>query len=210
MSCWREPRLHFKPLLSLTVLALLFAFAAVPLFARTVVDFDPSLEFSRYKTFAFVGPVENMVMLEANPEIVDLRLHRAVTRELTKKGLREVQPNQNPDLIVRYWANTSQQVNIAVLGNWGPYGPYITSDWAWEYNNVTASSAKEGSVIIDLIDPHARNLVWRAYLIRKISNSDKDWNKADDDLTKAFESFPPSDKEKEERRKERAAHPAKS
>jgi hypothetical protein len=204
----REPRLSFKSTVVSAILVLLIA--AIPLFARTVVDFDPSLDFSRYKTFAFVGPVDNMVMLEANPEIVDLRLRRAVNRELTKKGLHEVQPNQNPNLIVRYWANASQQVNIAVLGNWGPYGPYITSDWAWQYNAVTASSAKEGSLIIDLIDPHTKNLVWRVYLIRKITNADKDWNKADEDLAKAFESFPPSDKEKEERRKERAAHPPKS
>jgi uncharacterized protein DUF4136 len=208
MSHWREPRLSLRPLLSFTVLV--FVFAAIPSSARTVVDFDPSLDFSKYKTFAFVGPVENMVMLQADPEIVDLRLHRAVARELTKKGLREVQLSQNPNLIVRYWANTSSQVNIAVLGKWGPYGPYINSEWAWEYNNVTASSAKEGSVIIDLIDPRAKTLVWRAYLIRRISNADKDWNKADDDLTRAFESFPPSDKEKEERRKERAAHPPRS
>jgi Domain of unknown function (DUF4136) len=204
----REPRLSFKSTVVSAILVLLIA--AIPLFARTVVDFDPSLDFSRYKTFAFVGPVDNMVMLEANPEIVDLRLRRAVNRELTKKGLHEVQPNQNPNLIVRYWANASQQVNIAVLGNWGPYGPYITSDWAWQYNAVTASSVKEGSLIIDLIDPHTKNLVWRVYLIRKITNADKDWNKADEDLAKAFESFPPSDKEKEERRKERAAHPPKS
>jgi hypothetical protein len=175
-----------------------------------VVDFDPNLDFSKYKTFAFLGPVEHMVMVQADPEVVDLRLHRTVLRELTKKGLREVQPNQNPDLLVRYWANTSQQVNIAVLGKWGPYGPYINSEWAREYNNVTATSAKEGSIIIDLIDPHTKNLAWRVYLIRKISNADKDWNKADDDLNKAFESFPPSEKEKEQQRKARASHPADS
>jgi hypothetical protein len=207
MNRRREPRLIRNFLYLFGALVLLSI--AAPLFARTVVDFDPSLDFSRYQTFAFVGPVENMVMLQADPEIVDLRLRRAVTRELTKRGLREVQPNQNPSLIVRYWANTSSQVDIAVLGKWGPYGPYINSDWAWEYNNVSASSAKEGSVIIDLIDPHTKNLVWRVYLIRKISNADKDWNKVDDDLAKGFESFPPSDKEKEERRRERAAHPPK-
>lgn len=205
MNRLRELRPNVKCFLLLGVL--LFLGIAIPLFARMVVDFDPNIDFSQYKTFAFVGAVENMVMLEANPEIVDLRLHRAVTRELTKKSLREVQPNQNPNLIVRYWANTSRQVNIAVLGNWGPYGPYITSHWAYQYNSVTASSAKEGSVIIDLIDPQTKNLVWRVYLIRKITNADKDWNKADDDLVKAFESFPPSDKEKQERRAERTAHP---
>ena len=183
--------------------------ATLPLRAKTTLDFDPSLDFSKYKTFAFIGGVENLVMMQLNPDLIRNRIHRSATRELTKKGLREVQPGENPDLVVRYWANSTQQVNVAVLGNWGPYGPYIGSYWGWVYNDVTASSAREGSLILDLIDPKTKNLAWRLYLIRKITNPDKDWKKADDEITKAFESYPPSEKEKEEKKKERAAHQPK-
>jgi hypothetical protein len=45
-------------------------------------------------------------MLQLNPELINDRVHRALRRELTKKGLREVQPNESPDLVVRYWANS--------------------------------------------------------------------------------------------------------
>jgi Domain of unknown function (DUF4136) len=189
-----------------TLLVLLCAF---PLFAKTDVDFDPNVDFSRYKTFAFVGGVENLVMLPVNPELINNRVHRAVTRELTKKSLREVQPNQNPDLVVRYWASTSQQVNLAVMGNWGPYGPYVGSYWGYMYNTISASSTKDGALIVDLIDPRTKNLDWRLYLTRKLTNSDKDWKKADEEFTKAFEEYPPSVKEKEAKRKERAEHPPK-
>jgi Domain of unknown function (DUF4136) len=189
---------------------LLLLLCAFPLFAKTDIDFDPNVDFSKYKTFAFVGGVENLVMLPVNPELINNRVHRAVTRELTKKGLREVQPNQNPDIVVRYWASTSQQVNLAVMGNWGPYGPYVGSYWGYMYDTIAASSTKEGTLIIDLIDPRTKNLGWRLYLTRKLSNADKDWNKADEEFSKAFEAYPPSDKEKEAKRKERAAHPPKS
>lgn len=178
--------------------------------ARTVVDFNPNLNFSKYKTFAFVGGVENLLMFPVNPDLISERVHRAVTRELTAKGLREVQPSQNPDLIVRYWANPSSQVNVTTMGAWGAYRPFIGSYWEWLYNEVSANSAKEGCLIIDLIDPRSKDLAWRLYLIHKITLPDKEWKKADDELTKGFESYPPSDKEKEAKEKERAAHPGKS
>jgi len=148
-------------------------------------------------------------MLQVNPDLINNRIHRAISRGLTKNGLREVQPGENPDLVVRYWVNTSQEVNISVLGSWGPYGPYIGSYWGLIYNDVSATSAREGCLIVDLIDPKSKNLAWRLYLIRKLTNADKDWNKADDEFTKAFESFPPPTNAKEEKKKERAAHPPK-
>jgi hypothetical protein len=133
-----------------------------------------------------------------------------VNRELTKKGLREVQPGQNPDLVIRFWGNPSTQVNVATMGNWGPYSPYISSSWAWTFNDVSASSAKAGSLIIDLINPRSKELAWRMYLIHRITTPDKEWKKADDEIAKGFESYPPSGKELEEKKKERAAHPGQS
>jgi hypothetical protein len=184
--------------------------AVSPLFGKTVVDFDPGLDFSKFKTFAYIGGVENLLMFEVNPGLVSDRLHRAVNRELTKKGLREVQPGQNPDLVVRFWANPSRQVNVSTMGEWGPYSPYIGSFWEWTYNDVSAASAKEGALLIDLINPRNKDLVWRLYLIHKITTPDKEWKKADDEITKGFESYPPSAKELEEKKRERAAHPPKA
>jgi uncharacterized protein DUF4136 len=80
--------------------------------------------------------------------------------ELTKKGWREVQPGEDPDLVVRYWANSTQRVNLAEMGNWGLYGPYIGSYWGWFYTTVSASSTREGSLIADLIDPRSKALDW--------------------------------------------------
>lgn len=187
-----------------------FLVAAFPLFAKVDVDFDPALDFSKYKTFAFIGGVENLVMLPVDPLVLDDQVHRAVTGELTKKGLREVRGNQNPDLVVRYWANTSQQVNVASMGNWGAYGPYVGSYWEPMYDAVSAGTAKENTLVIDLIDPHTKKLVWRLYVTRKMPSAEKEWKKLDEEFTKGFESYPPSDKDKEAKRKERAAHPPKN
>ncbi|MFI5097623.1 MAG: DUF4136 domain-containing protein [Candidatus Acidiferrales bacterium] len=185
-------------------------FFALPVQAKVVVDFDPNLDFSRYKTYAFIGGVENLVAIQLNPELIEIRMHHSVSREMDKRGLRQVKPAENPDLVVRYWANSSTQVDVAVAGNWGPYGAYVGGDWSFLFESVSASSKKEGALIIDLIDPKAKSLAWRLYLIRKITNPDKEWKKADEEISSGFESYPPSNQAKEDKKKERAEHPPKS
>jgi uncharacterized protein DUF4136 len=204
----RRHRSKLRTVVFLVILGGCLAAQSLP--AKTVVDFNPDLDFSKFKTYAILGGVENLLMFQVNPGLMDERIRRAVNRELGKKGLREVRPGQRPDLVIRYWANPSSQVNVSTMGNWGPFDPFITANWAWTYNDVTASSAKEGSLIIDLIDPRSKALVWRLFLIHKITTPDKEWKKADDELTKAFESYAPSAKEIEEKKKERAAHSPKS
>ena len=182
-------------------------FLALPLQAKVVVDFDPNLDFSRYKTYAFIGGVENLVAIQLNPELIEIRMHHSVSRELDKRGLREVRPEENPDLVVRYWAISSTQVDVAVAGNWGPYAAYVGGYWGFLFDTVSATSQREGALIIDLIDPKAKSLAWRLYLIRKITNPDKEWKKADEEISRGFENYPPSNLAKEDKKKERAEHP---
>lgn len=136
-------------------------------------------------------------------------VHEAVARELTKRGLKEVRRDQNPDLVVRYFANSQSEVNFAATGDWGGFDPFIADYWAYTYELWNASTTREGSLMIDLIDVKLKQLAWRLYCQQKILNVDKVWPKVNEEITKGFESFPPTEKEKEEKRKERAEHPPK-
>jgi Domain of unknown function (DUF4136) len=184
---------------------LLLLLFAMPAAAKVAVDFNPDQDFSKYKNFAFIGGVEKLVLLQLNPELINNRIHRAITRELLVKGLHEVQQNENPDLVVRYWVMSDTKLNVSTNANWGPYGPYIGS-WGFLYTSVSATSTRTGSLQIDLIDTQKKDLDWRLYLIRKITNSDKIWKLADSDIVKDFQSFPPSPKEIEAKKKERLEH----
>jgi len=179
---------------------------AVPAAAKIVVDFDPGVEFSKFKTFAYIGGVDSLVTMQINPDLIKNRVHRAVARELVKKGLREVQPEENPDLVVRYWANSQTHLAAATDTNWGPYGPFIDYYWGYWYSNVTAISTRTGSLQIDLIDPKRKSLDWRLYIMEKITNSDKIWKQADKQVIEGFKSFPPSAKEIQAKQKEREEH----
>ena len=70
-------------LLLLAVLMLLMS--ALPAAAKLAIDFDPNLDFSKFKTFAFIGGVEQLVRMQVNPGQLNSRIQRAVTRELTAK-----------------------------------------------------------------------------------------------------------------------------
>ena len=185
-------------------------FFAWPLQAKVVVDFDPSRDFSKYKTYAFIGGVENLVAIQLNPELIENPLHHTVVRELDKRGLREVQPGENPDLVVRYWINSSSQMDVTVAGEWGLYSAYVDSYWSFLFESVGTGGKKESVLIIDLIDAKAKSLAWRLYFIGKLANPDKEWKRIDEEISKGLESYPPSEKAKEEKKQERAAHPPKS
>ena len=189
--------------LTALLLALLFATAAN---AKMAIDFNPNLDFSNYKTFAYLGGVESLVRLQLNPELLNNRMHRAVVRELTAKGLREVQPEENPDLVVRYWVEAESNAQVTGTAHWGTWGSYYYGYWSVMYTTMSTPVTHKGLLGIELIDTKTRDLAWRLFVSEKIIHNDPDkiWKTADKNIVKAFKSYPPTPKDIEEKKAERA------
>jgi hypothetical protein len=177
--------------------------------AKINVDFDPGLDFSKFKTFAYLGGVNTLEFRQLNPDYITSKVHEGVSQALIERGLKEVKPDQNPDLVVRYWANSQSQIVSSAAGDFGQFGQYVSDYWAYTYDLMTAQSSLEASLVIDLIDPKRKDLAWRVYLGQKIGGSDSIWPKVLSEIPKGFESYPPSKKQIDEKRKERAEHPPK-
>ena len=162
--------------------------------AKMATDFNPNLDFSEYKTFAYIGGVESLVKLQLNPELLDNRIHRAVVRELTAKGLREVQPEENPDLVVRYWVEAESNAQVTGTAHWGTYGSYYYGYWTVMYTTMSTAVTHKGLLGIELIDAKARDLAWRLFVSENIIHSDPDkiWKTADKNINKAFKNYPPT------------------
>jgi hypothetical protein len=194
--------------------AVLFVVALVtlsaPVRAKTNIDLNPNFDFTKYKTFAFIGGVEHLAMLQVNPNQLRDTVHESVTRGLTQRGLKEVGRDQNPDLVVRYLAESNSQLNYAGDDNWGGYDKFTADWWSLQYTLWFTSTTREGSLLIDLIDAKRRDLAWRLYLQEKILNINKAPEMIQKEIAKGFESFPPTEKEKEEVRKEHAKPPKKN
>jgi hypothetical protein len=191
---------------SFLVLALILAPLAL---AKKNVDFDPNLDFSKYKTFAYIGGVNTLEFRQLNPDAMSERVHAAVAQALTTRGLREVKPNQQPDLVVRYWANSQSSIVSPAVGTWGQFGQYVSDYWAYTYDLMKSESSLDATLVIDLIDPRRKDLAWRLYLEQKIGGNDDVWPRVLDEIAKGFASYPPTKKDIEEKKKERAEHPPK-
>jgi hypothetical protein len=191
---------------SLIVLTLILAPLAT---AKMNVDFDPSLDFSKYKTFAYVGGTNTLEFRQLDPNLISDRVHAGVAQALIARGLKEVKPDQQPDLVVRYWANSQSQMVSAAAGAWGGFGLFTDSYWAYTYDLMSAETRLDATLVIDLIDLKRKDLAWRLYVEQKITDDDSIWGKVLGQISKGFESYPPSKKEIEEKREERAKHPPK-
>lgn len=170
--------------------------------AKMAIDFNPNLEFSKYKTFAYIGGVESLVRMQLNPELLNNRMHRAVVRELAGKGLREVQAEENPDLVVRYWVEAESNAQVTGTAHWGVWGSYYYGYWTVMYTTMSTPVTHKGLLGIELIDAKARELAWRLFVSEKIIHNDPDkiWKTADSNIKKAFKNYPPSAKAIEEKK----------
>lgn len=190
------------------VLGLLFAaLTSLPASAKTSVDFNPNFDFTKYKTFCYIGGVEHLTMMQVNPNLLRDTVHEAVAHELTQRGLREVRRDENPDLAVRYLAESNSQLNYAGGDDYGGYDKFTVDWWSTSYTLWYTTTTREGSLMIDLIDAKRRDLAWRLYLQQKILNVDKLPEKIQKEIAEGFKSFPPTEKDKEEIRKEHAKQP---
>jgi hypothetical protein len=149
------------------LLILTLTFLSAPARAKSNVDLNPNLDFSKYKTFTFIGGVEHLTMLQVNPNQLRDTIHDSVSRALTQRGLKEVQRDQNPDLVVRYLAESNSQLNYTGEDNWGGYDKFTVAWWSTSYTLWYTSTTREGSLMIDLIDAKRRDLAWRLFLQQK-------------------------------------------
>ncbi|HXV69118.1 MAG TPA: DUF4136 domain-containing protein, partial [Nitrospira sp.] len=101
-------------------------------------DFDHTADFRKFQTFAFVGMTDlNQAGVLSN-SLTRTRIETAIDEELTKKGMRQVGLDQNPDLWVHYWVGVQEKQRIQTIGpsvgvsRWhGRYG------WGAGYNGVS-------------------------------------------------------------------------
>jgi hypothetical protein len=170
-------------------------------------DFDYSADFSRYKTFSFIGQQElTRTGLLSDHTIVE-RLKNFIAGAIEPRGLHEVPIDQKYGLGARFWVarrqKTEETVTLAPDPFFAGYPAYWTGAWAWSYEEYVIHNYVEGSLVVDLIDPATKDLVWRTFLRQKIEDREKAYEEAKKNLHKSFALFPPSPEEKEKMHKQR-------
>lgn len=189
---------------------LLFALFTACLPAEVQTDFDPGIDFTRFKTYCFIKGLE----LEKNgllkdPEVRE-RFKNLIAGVLDPRGLREVPRDEKYDLAVRYWVALRDKQSVTLepspdfgWAGWGGYPPYWTGPWGWYYEEYVVRNYQEGTLIIDLIDPKTKELVWRTFVREDLTDRIKAYDKVKTELAKSFAKFPPADNDRDHMKREK-------
>ena len=191
------------------VIGAAFLWAGQCLGANAKNDFDPDVDFSRFKTFAFIGgqDIEKSGWLD-EPGMRN-RFKNFISGALETRGLAEVPKDQKYSLAVRYWVARRQKQDVTVVNwgssmMWGGYPPYTAGVWGYSYEEYVVRDYVQGTLVVDLIDPATKELVWRTFLKQKIEDRAKAYVEAKKNLYKAIAGLPPSDADRERMRRKRA------
>lgn len=118
-------------------------------------DHDPDYQVKNFKTFGWGQKTD--IEANKNPlhynELNDKRIKSAVLEELSSRGY--VLSEVTPDLIIHYHIVIDDQSIVTTEPYGYSYGPYWT--------RMQTHAYREGTLILDLMNPETNNLVWRGW-----------------------------------------------
>ncbi|HKA37005.1 MAG TPA: DUF4136 domain-containing protein [Thermoanaerobaculia bacterium] len=153
----------------------------------TSADYDPSTDFSRYKTWDLKQDksIDNALLAR--------RIETAVTAELAKKGM--TRNTSNPDFWVAVHGRMSKQTQINTYDTGWGYG------YGWRYgggmSTSTVTEVPVGTLIVDIVDAGKKDLVWRGTAsdtLNPEASPEKKEANLQEAMAKLLANFPPPKK----------------
>lgn len=171
---------------------------------KVITDFDPSVEFSSFHTFAFSGITDRGREIKEASDHSPLRgrIKAMIDEQFAAKGVRQVGLEDHPDLLVHIFFGVLDEQSVESISRMpGFWGRQVQ---AYEYHEGTWTSIKttrvithedhEGTLILDFAQPSKKALVGRA-VIRAVlgDNMEENFKSANKGISEAFKDYP-SDK----------------
>src|SRR5262245_16005684 len=176
------------------------AFASIAVFLacsgiHVTTDYDPNADFSNLRSYAWFD--ESSGVQGDRPDVtslLDRRVRSAVDAELQRKGFSLVD-KRAASVFVNYRLGVETKLDVNTIntghgcGRYGRYGGLGTT--------TTVSEYQEGTLLIDLIDPASKQLVWRGTgqaRIRQSSSPEERENRINEAVKEILADFPPGAK----------------
>lgn len=140
-------------------------------------DYDATVDFSRYATFAFMDRAERGQAMTYDT-IGDRRVIASVTRALEDRGYRRVE--SEPDLLVNFAISTEDVQDVRTVPSaglppswYGWRGGYYYPWPAYTYETYV-DRYERGTLFIDLVDAERRQLVWEGRAVGRITKATRE------------------------------------
>jgi hypothetical protein len=156
-------------------------------------DFDTEADFAAYKTFAWlqepVTAVGDAAAARQQNTLLDKRIRSAVEAEMQSKGM--TVNTESPDLLVVYHTGVDSKINVT---DWGYTYPTRYGGWYGD-RDVDVYQYEEGTLIVDLIDAKAQQLVWRGTATKTLEDNpspERMEQNLREVIGKMFANYPPA------------------
>jgi hypothetical protein len=185
-------------LLIVLSLALMLGACAAPGF-KANHDYDDSVNFSSYQTFAWIS--SNPMKLGATSvppsAMLQPRIMSSLEKALVAKGYRFAKQPGSADFVVSFTVGSREEIRVDSYPSMG--GPAYGSRWGWggNYygygNETTVRQYTKGMLAVDIFSVEQRRPVWHGYATKKITEDDRDNSTATIDAAVAaiIAGFPP-------------------
>ena len=155
-------------------------------FAQDVTsNYMPGTDFSKYHTYKWVVIEGGM-----HPnQIVDAQIKQSVDSQLASKGLTKTEGDKI-DLYVGY------QIAVDQEKQWNGYGMGGGLRWGG-MATATSSTISIGTLVLDIYDPAAKQLVWTGRATKTLDPSksqEKNQKNLDKAMAKLLKNYPPKTK----------------
>ncbi len=160
---------------------------------QVATDYAVGVDFTQFKSFQYRD--SDQTIAGPNP-LAHRRIVEALNRHMGEAGLARTE--SDPDLYVSYYAGVNQQVVLMTT-----HTGYRWDDRRWRHNQswntamvrstTTAHTFDHGTMVIDIWDARAKELVWRGTVADYLHHDPSRVNEQiSDAIARAFEDFPPS------------------
>jgi hypothetical protein len=150
---------------------------------KIIMEFDQTIDFSKYKTFAIRDGQLNSRNPALGGELVKKQIETDIQNDLTAKGL-TMMTSGTADLNVRYTFGAARKSELEAYpaGWYGRGTRYVRAPYA------------EGTLVIDLRDSTSHSLIWRSIAAEDKSDASKIQGKINDMVKKSIDKYPPKKK----------------
>jgi len=161
-------------------------------------DFDPTQDFSKYKTYRFANPseVDPEDLLNQYP-LIKKRVMAAIEEDFAAKGF-QIAEEGEPDFVVILASGSKEKMSVTNTGGYGYGGWYggYGGYGGYGYGGSTyVNYYEEGTLVIDIVDWQEKELSFRGTATGTLSKSEKtpEESQADIDelITNILSKFPP-------------------